>query len=364
MVSIITAVTVFLVLRFCVTLFNFISKPVLSKNARNYTDFVSILIPARNEGDNILNVLSSIKDQDYQHYEVLIYDDNSTDNTAALAETFAQTDPRFKVLYGDTLPNNWLGKNYACHQLATQAKGDFFLFIDADVVLHNRLIDNAIHRIKVFKLSLISLFVNQKMYTLGERLVVPLVNYVLLTLLPLRLISLSKWVVFSAASGQFMLFDAKNYRRNWWHEQVQRVPVGEVEIMKLMKTSSYKAEALLANGFADSRAYASYSQGVLGFSNKLLAGFNYSVIGLLIFLFLAFFGYSILLLMPRYELLGVIIFMIIGMRYMVSLLSRQNVMLNFILHPLQIITLVIVSILSIHRYLTKTVIWKGRNILR
>ncbi|MCO4293241.1 glycosyltransferase family 2 protein [Solitalea sp. MAHUQ-68] len=340
------------------------SKPVLSKYARNYNEFVSILIPARNEGDNILNVLSSIKNQDYKNYEVLIYDDNSTDNTAALAETFAKNDSRFKVFKGEEPPKGWLGKNYACHRLGLEAKGEFLLFIDADVILHDRLIDNALHRIKVFKLSLISLFVNQKMHTLGERLVVPLMNYVLLTLLPLRLISLSKWAVFSAASGQFMFFDAKNYRKSLWHEQVRRVPVSEVEIMKLLKQSGYRGEALLANGFADARAYTSYPQGISGLSNKLLAGFNYSVISLLIFLFLVFFGYSILLLIPKYELLGVVIFLIVGMRYMVSLLSNQNVLLNFILHPLQIITLVIISILSIHKYLTKTLIWKGRNILR
>ncbi|UKJ08414.1 glycosyltransferase [Solitalea lacus] len=364
MISVLTAVTVFLVIRFCVTLFNFISKPKLSRSPRHYSDFVSILIPARNEGDSILPVLESIKNQDYQNYEVLILDDNSSDNTYALAEAFAQTDSRFRVIRGNTLPPDWLGKNYACYQLSKEAKGDYLLFIDANVMVHNRLIDNALYRIKVFKLGLLSLLVNQKMLSLGERLVVPLFNYVLLTTLPLRLVSLTKSPIFSAASGQFMFFDAHNYHRNQWHEQVKTFPAGELEIMKLLKAARYKGEVLLAAGFADSRTYTSYSSGILGFSNKLLAGFSYSVIWLLVFLLLVFFGYSLLLLLPRYELLGVVIFLIIGMRYMVSLMSHQNVVLNFLLHPFQMITLVIISILSIHMYLTKTMISKGRYILR
>lgn len=364
MIIVLTAVTVFLVIRFCVTLFNFISKPKLTKTFRRYNELVSILIPARNEGDNILPILESIKSQDYENYEVIILDDGSTDNTFALATAFAQDDKRFTVVAGEPLPKNWLGKNFACHQLSERANGEFLLFIDADQKLKNGLINNAIYRMKVFRLAVLSLFADQRMHSLGERLVVPLLNYILLTLLPLRLVSMTKWPAFSAASGQFMMFDATIYRRNQWHEQVKKDINEDVEIMKLLKSKGFKGDVLLANGFLECRMYTSYFDGLQGLSKNLLVEFGYSVIGLLVYLILIFFGYSILFMLPSYELLGVVVFLVVGMRYMVSSMSNQNILLNFLLHPLQMITIVLVSILSIHKYMTKSIQWKGRKILQ
>jgi cellulose synthase/poly-beta-1,6-N-acetylglucosamine synthase-like glycosyltransferase len=82
---------IFLILRFTVTLFNFLSNPKLPRIGKYYEDKVSILIPARNEAGDILTLLQSIAQQNYQHYEVIVLDDNSTDNTFALCEEFAQT---------------------------------------------------------------------------------------------------------------------------------------------------------------------------------------------------------------------------------------------------------------------------------
>jgi cellulose synthase/poly-beta-1,6-N-acetylglucosamine synthase-like glycosyltransferase len=55
----------FMILRFCVTLFNFISDPKLRRVNKHYNNLVSVLIPVRNEEDNILKLLTTIRDQDY-----------------------------------------------------------------------------------------------------------------------------------------------------------------------------------------------------------------------------------------------------------------------------------------------------------
>jgi hypothetical protein len=116
--------------------------------------------------------------------------------------------PRFKVIKGNALPAHWLGKNYACHQLAQQATGEYYLFLDADEQVQKGLINSAVHRMKLRDLSLLSLFTNQTMLSVGEEMVVPLMHYILLNLLPLRLVYLVKSAAVAAASGQFMLFDA------------------------------------------------------------------------------------------------------------------------------------------------------------
>ncbi|WP_184548520.1 glycosyltransferase [Mucilaginibacter sp. FT3.2] len=352
----------FIILRFTVTLFNFISDPKLRRVGKHYTDKVSILIPARNEADNILTLLQSIHQQDYPHYEVTILDDGSTDNTYAICSKFAQTHPQFKVIKGGQLPAGWIGKNYACHQLAKLADGEYLLFLDADEQVQPGLINSAIHRMHQNKLGLLSLFANQEMVTPGEKLVVPLMHFILLNLLPVRLISIVKNSSVAAASGQFMLFNAAIYHQHQWHKAVKGKVVEDVEIMRLIKASAYNGEALLANGMISCRMYKSYAEGINGFSKNFLAAFNYSVIGLLIYLMLVIVLPLIIIMTLNLPLILFMSGLIILTRIMISLASGQNALHNVVLHPLQMFNLLVIAMLSIQKHLTKTTVWKGRKI--
>ncbi len=100
MIIFIYTVLIFLVLRFCVTLFNFLSNPKLVHSITHFDDKVSILIPVRNESRNILTLLQSIQKQDYKNIEVLILDDASDDDTFSICTDFSKSDDRFTVLKG------------------------------------------------------------------------------------------------------------------------------------------------------------------------------------------------------------------------------------------------------------------------
>jgi glycosyltransferase involved in cell wall biosynthesis len=352
----------FIILRFAVTLFNFISDPKLRRVNKPYTDQVSILIPVRNEEENILRLLQSIHQQDYQNYEVLILDDDSTDRTNEICTGFANTHPSFRVIKGEGLPREWLGKNFACHQLAQLAKGSFFLFVDADEQINNGLINSAVHRMYMQKLGLLSLFTNQQMPSFGEKLVVPLMHYILLNLLPLRLIYLVKNYSVAAASGQFMLFNADIYRKYQWHETVKDKVVEDVEIMKQVKAASFNGEALLANSMISCRMYKNYSTAVNGFSKNFLAAFNYKILLFLIYIVLIIGGPMIIMMTLDFHLIFFMAGLIILTRVMVSLTAGQNAWYNIILHPLQMFSLTVVAFLAVQRHLTKTIIWKGRRI--
>jgi glycosyltransferase involved in cell wall biosynthesis len=352
----------FIVLRFTVTLFNFISNPKLPHVKKHYDHLVSILIPARNEEDNILMLLNSIKAQDYQNYEVIILDDDSSDGTYQICADFAATNPRFSVVKGKKLPYYWLGKNYACHQLAKKAKGDYFLFLDADEQINNSLIMSAIHRMRLFNLALLSLFTNQQMNTPGEKLVVPLMHYILLNLLPLRLVYLVKNNAVAAASGQFMFFDADIYRGSQWHKQVKENVVEDVEIMKIVKLAGYNGEALLANGMINCRMYKGYKDAVNGFSKNFLAAFNYSVIGLLFYIIVLIGGPMMVMMTLNFPLIFFMAGLIMLSRIMISLSAGQSAWRNVVLHPLQMLSLTLIAFVAIQRYLTKTNVWKGRSI--
>ena len=352
----------FLILRFAISLFNFISNPKLTPTARHYTDLVSILIPARNEEDSILQLLESIKNQDYQNYEVIVLDDNSSDSTYQLCAEFSDTDERFHVVKGEELAEGWLGKNYACHQLSKLARGRYLIFLDADTYIAGGLLNNSVHRMKMGHLELLSLFTNQVMKTTGERLVVPLMHFLLLNLLPLRLVRLSKNPSFSAASGQFMMFNADTYHVHQWHAQVKDKVVEDIEIVKLIKAYQYKTESLLANGYIFCRMYHSYKEAIAGFSKNLLAGFNNNIAALICYLLLVMLGPIFIALYLDVELLLFAFTLTILARLMISLQSGQNAFLNIILHPFQMLTLLVVSVLSVQKFLTKTVTWKGRSV--
>lgn len=352
----------FLILRFCVTLFNFISNPKITKVSHQYHDLVSVLIPARDEEKNILTLLQSLKDQDYKNIEVIILDDHSTDKTYQICNDFASVNKAFRIIKGRELSQGWLGKNFACYQLAQQAKGKYLLFLDADEEVNNGLINSAIYRTKIHRLSLLSLFTNQVMVSFGEKLVVPLMHFMLLNLLPLRLIYLSKNPAFSAASGQFMFFDAEKYHQHQWHEKVKNQVVEDVEIMKCVKQQKLKGEGLLANGLIRCRMYNNYQEAIYGFSKNFLAPFNYSIITFLLYIIFVIGGPVLVALTLPLQLFLMLVSLIVLTKIMVSLLSGQNPFYNVLLHPLQMMSLIIVAHLSVRKHLTKTVTWKGRKV--
>ncbi|MDB5136925.1 MAG: glycosyltransferase family 2 protein [Mucilaginibacter sp.] len=353
---------IFIILRFAVTLFNFISDPKLRRVNKSYTNLVSILIPVRNEEDNILTLLTSIHQQDYRDYEVIILDDDSTDRTYIICAEFAAHHPAFRIIKGKQLTEQWLGKNYACHQLAQQARGEYLLFLDADEQIFNGLINSAVHRMYFRNLGLLSLFTNQQMQTIGEKLVVPLMHYILFNLLPLRLVYLSKSPSVAAASGQFMLFNATVYRQYQWHQSAKDKIVPDAEIMKLVKLAGYNGESLLANDMITCRMYKNYPDAINGFSKKVLAAFNYNIFSFLVFLLLLITGPMIVLMTLNLNLITMMIGLIVLTRIMTSLVSGQNAYMNIILHPLQMFSMLLISFSAIQKYLTKTMIWKGRKI--
>lgn len=100
---------------------------------------VSILIPARNEADHIEDCARSLVGQRYEKLEVLVLDDQSTDETPTIVQRLMDELPpeqrsRLQLIRGQTLPDGWIGKSFACYQLTQHAQGEYLLFTDADSV--------------------------------------------------------------------------------------------------------------------------------------------------------------------------------------------------------------------------------------
>ncbi len=88
---------------------------------------LSIIIPARNEEQNLPTLLRSLVAQSIRPREIIVVDDASTDRTAEVAREHGA-----RVINSQPLPDGWRGKTWACHQGAQSATGDLLLFLDAD----------------------------------------------------------------------------------------------------------------------------------------------------------------------------------------------------------------------------------------
>jgi chlorobactene glucosyltransferase len=115
---------------------------------------VSILIPARNEAPVIAQCLRSILNQTHTQLEILVLNDNSTDDTAAIVKSIG--DERIQLINGAPLPDGWSGKNWACHQLTQRATADVFLFIDADTTLEPSAVSSTLTTLESHNAGLVS----------------------------------------------------------------------------------------------------------------------------------------------------------------------------------------------------------------
>ena len=96
---------------------------------------VTIVVPAKDEGENIEQCLSSLLALDYDNYEIVAVDDRSTDQTGAIMDQLAEQNPdKLKVIHVTQMPSGWLGKTHAMWKGAKAATGDWILFTDGDVL--------------------------------------------------------------------------------------------------------------------------------------------------------------------------------------------------------------------------------------
>ncbi len=365
-------ILIFLAVRLAVSLANLFTRQWLKNDeviyqparlpVRNSLPMISVLIPARNEANNICSLLSDISYQNYPNIEILVYDDLSEDNTGELVKSCIERDGRIRLIGGKPLPAGWLGKNHACHQLALEAKGEYLLFLDADVRLRPSLLHNSFAHMKHHRLDLLSIFPVQEMCSLGEKITVPVMNWVLTGLLPLILTRISSRPSLSAANGQFMLFSTESYKKHMFHFSLKNSPVEDIGIFRLMKRLGYRTNTLLSNGDISCRMYGTWKEAVTGFSRNVAEYFGGSIPPALIFALLTTFGIIPVVLYLPPKLSASFIVLTVMHRLVISYISRQPLLQNLFLAPLQQLSFVVMVIAAIRHRLNRVLIWKGRNV--
>ncbi len=168
-------------------------------------DPVSILIPARNEEANIGGAVRSALQSHGIELEIVVLDDGSHDRTAEIVRDLAANDSRVRLETAGPLPAGWCGKNFACYQLASFAKHPLLVFMDADVRITR---PDSLARLATFVAqtgaALVSGVPSQKTGGFMEKLIIPLIHFVLLGFLPIARMRTSTDPRFAAACGQVL----------------------------------------------------------------------------------------------------------------------------------------------------------------
>lgn len=350
-------------LRFAVAIVNFLSRPYLPMTVRDEKQLpsLSVLIPVRNEEKNIGTLLGTLCSLPYRQAEIIVYDDGSTDSTADVVAGYARIDKRVRCVSGVELPEGWTGKNHACHMLAEEAQNDCLLFLDADVTVGEDFLRRAVSYAARHRLALLSMFPRQRMRSIGEKIVVPFMFRILLSLLPLFLIRRCRWTSFSAANGQMMLFHGSTYRRYRFHERVRDKMAEDIEIMRLIKRSGLKGDTLIGRKEIECRMYRSYEEGVDGFSRNIFSMFGNSYSFFLLYAVIGLAGWIMLLGLPL-QFAAAYFFMVLVMNTLIAMTSRQRVIENLRLLLPGIFAFYHIAYLAVRRRAAGGYEWKGRKI--
>lgn len=233
---------------------------------------VSILIPARNEAAVIGPTVQALLAQEYPTFEVIVLDDHSEDGTAEVAHRVAPGDSRLCVQSGAPLPPGWLGKNWACQQLAQAAHHELLLFTDADVYWQPGALRAVVAHLHASQADLLTVWPTQVTVTWGERLVVPLMALAVLAYLPVRLAHHSPYPAAAAANGQVMLFRRAAYRRCGGHAAVRSEIIEDVRLAQRVKAAGLQLRMADGAGLIQARMYRCWQEVRNGYAKNILAG--------------------------------------------------------------------------------------------
>jgi hypothetical protein len=239
------------------------------------TERVSVLLPVRDEADQVADCLAAIGDQiAVGDLEILVLDDGSTDGTADAVRAAAGDDPRVRLLTGAPLPEGWLGKPHACAQLADAATGSVLVFVDADVRLAPQAIAASVALLRDTGLDLICPYPRQVAESMAERLVQPLLQWSWLTTLPMRRAERTGRPSMSAANGQLLVVDAEAYRRCGGHSAVRDAVLDDLELIKAVKRAGGTGGVIDGTGLAVCRMYTDWASLQEGYTKSLWAAFG------------------------------------------------------------------------------------------
>jgi len=330
---------------------------------------ISVLIPARNEEKNIRATLAAVLANRGVEFEVIVLDDHSTDGTTSIVSKFATHDARLRLEPAPPLPAGWCGKQYACHVLAMLARHPLLLFIDADV----RLAPDALARMVGFMSgsgsALASGVPRQELGTFSERLLLPLIHFVLLGFLPMHAMRRTRWPSMSAGCGQLFIARRDAYVQCGGHAMLRDSLHDGIKLPRVFRQAGFLTDLFDATDLATCRMYHTNAETWRGLGKNATEGL--AAPRTIVPMTALLLGGQVLPLVmcawaPMLSTLG-LMFAVVATtlaflpRLTATVLFRQSLG-SALLHPLGVLALLAIQWHALARhFLGRPAEWKGRS---
>ncbi len=233
---------------------------------------VSVLIPARNEEANIARAMSSVLANRDVELELIVLDDHSTDRTAALVLGLARNDARVRLETAPILPVGWCGKQHACSVLAGHARHPWLVFMDADVSLAPDALGRMVAFARAKNAALASGVPRQELASFGEKLLIPLIHFVLLGFLPVSRMRRSQDPAYAAGCGQLFIARASAYRASGGHAAIRTSLHDGLKLPWAFRTAGFRTDLFDATEVASCRMYQNGREVLAGLAKNATEG--------------------------------------------------------------------------------------------
>jgi glycosyl transferase family 2 len=333
------------------------------------TEGVSVLLPVRDEAHRVepcLRALLAALDRCGPLVELVILDDGSTDGTPDVVRRVAGSDSRVRLVSGRPLPDGWLGKPYACAQLAEAADPSYtvLVFVDADVLVAPNGLAAAVNLLRHSGLDLICPYPRQLAVTPAERLVQPLLQWSWLTTLPLALAERSKKPSLSAGNGQFLVVDRTAYDAAGGHAAVRTEVLDDLALVRAVKGAGGRGGVVDGTHLATCRMYDGWLGLRDGYTKSLWSAFGspagaVAVEGALVLAYVVP-PVAALTLRSRLGLAGYAA--AVTGRALVARRTGARVWPDVLAHPASVVTFGWLTLESWRRHRAGTLAWKGRTL--
>ena len=232
---------------------------------------LTVIVPARNEGEHIRACLTSLLSLEYPDVEVIAVNDRSVDATSTIMEELA-SDPSFigrlHVIHVTELPSGWLGKTHAMWKAASQAKGDWLLFTDGDVQFRPDALRRVVTYAEKDSADHVVLYPTMIMKTPGERMMLSyFLNNIAFIHRPWK-VSDPKARDFVGA-GAFNLIRRSAYEAIGTYESMRLAIVDDLALGKAIKDHGFAQRAVRGPGLASLH----WANGAMGVVNNLTKNF-------------------------------------------------------------------------------------------
>lgn len=330
----------------------------------------SVLIPARNEEANIGAALRSVLQSKDIDLEVIVLDDGSTDRTVEIVREFSSIDSRSRLETAQPLPVGWCGKNFACHQLAAFAHYPLLAFMDADVRVSGA---DSLARIAEFVeqsgAALVSGVPREETRGLLEKLIIPLIHFVLLGFLPLERMRKCTDPRFAAACGQILAVRRDAYQRTGGHAAIANRIHDAVALTRSFRSHGLATDLFDATDSFHCRMYQHPSEVWHGFAKNAHEGLGSP--RLIVPSTILLLGGQVLPLFLLACAKSPLVLCLAALATAAALLPRliavarfRQSLLGALLHPVGICVLVAIQWSAFFRsFCKRPAVWKGRSYL-